>query len=130
LEDLALVRPTQLGFVPRIWDMLFQEFQSELDRRSSPGADRAALEAEVVAQQRQSLLGGRFVSAMTASAPMSAEMRAFVESYLDLHLVDGYGSTEGGAIFVDGRVRRPPVIDYRLADVPDLGYFHTDPPHP
>ncbi|MGO4615853.1 carboxylic acid reductase [Nocardia sp. 2YAB30] len=130
LEDLALVRPTQLTFVPRIWDMLFQEFQSELDRRSFDAVDRAALEAEVMAQQRQNLLGGRAVSAMTASAPISAEMKAFVESYLDLHLVDGYGSTEAGAIFVDGHVRRPPVIDYKLADAPDLGYFHTDRPHP
>ncbi|WP_327117734.1 thioester reductase domain-containing protein [Nocardia sp. NBC_01730] len=130
LEDLALVRPTQLTFVPRIWDMLFQEFQSELDRRCFDGADQAAIEAEVMAQQRQNLLGGRSVSAMTASAPISAEMKAFVESYLDLHLVDGYGSTEAGAIFVDGQVRRPPVIDYKLADAPDLGYFHTDQPHP
>ncbi len=130
LDDLALVRPTQLNFVPRIWEMLFQEFQSELDRRSSGGADRAALEAEVMAEQRQNLLGGRFVSAMTGAAPISAEMKAFVESYLDLHLVEGYGSTEAGAVFVDGQVRRPPVIDYKLVDVPGLGYFHTDRPHP
>jgi fatty acid CoA ligase FadD9 len=79
LEDLALVRPTQLNFVPRIWEMLFQEFQSELDRRSSEGADRAALEAQVTAEQRQHLLGGRFVSAMTGSAPISPELKAFVE---------------------------------------------------
>ncbi|MEU7633793.1 carboxylic acid reductase [Nocardia sp. NPDC049220] len=130
LEDLALVRPTQLAFVPRIWDMLFQEFQSELDRRLSDGADRAALAAEVMAEQRQNLLGGRFVSAFTGSAPTSAELQTFVESYLDLHLVDGYGSTEAGVVFVDGRTRRPPVVDYKLVDVPDLGYFHTDRPHP
>ncbi len=130
LEDLALVRPTQLNFVPRIWDMLFQEFRLELDRRSSDGADQAAIEAEIMAEQRQNLLGGRFVSAMTGGAPISAEMTAFVESYLDLHLVNGYGSTEAGAVFVDGQVRRPPVIDYKLVDVPDLGYFHTDQPHP
>ena len=61
LDDLALVRPTQLDFVPRIWDMLFGEFQSEMDRRSSSGADRAALEATVMAELRQNLLGGRFV---------------------------------------------------------------------
>ena len=30
LEDLALVRPTQLNFVPRIWDMIFAEVQSEV----------------------------------------------------------------------------------------------------
>ena len=130
LDDLALVRPTRLDFVPRIWDMLYQEFESELDRRSSSGADRAALEAMVMTEQRQNLLGGRFVTAMTGSAPISAETRAFVESFLDLHLVEPYGATEAGAVTVDGQVRRPPVIDYKLADVPDLGYFHTDQPHP
>ena len=40
--------------------------------------------------------------AMTGSAPMSPEMKAFVESVLDMHLVDGYGSTEAGVVFVDG----------------------------
>jgi fatty acid CoA ligase FadD9 len=130
LEDLALVRPTQLNFVPRIWDMLFGEFQNELDRRSADGADPAVLEAEVMADLAERLLGGRFVSAMTGSAPISPEMKAWVESFLDLHLVEGYGSTEAGAVFVDGIVRRPPVTAYKLVDVSDLGYFHTDQPHP
>jgi fatty acid CoA ligase FadD9 len=130
LEDLALVRPTHLNLVPRIWEMLFEEFQSELNRRSADGADQASLEAEVMAEQRQHLLGGRFVTAMTGSAPISPELRAFVESLLDLHLVEGYGSTELGVVFVDGQVRRPPVVGYKLIDVPNLGYFHTDRPHP
>jgi fatty acid CoA ligase FadD9 len=130
LEDLALSRPTQLSFVPRIWDMLFQEFTSEVDRRTADGADRSAAEDEVLADMRRNSLGGRFVGAMTGSAPLSAEMKAWVERLIDMHLVDGYGSTEAGAVFVDGVVRRPPVIDYKLVDVPDLGYFHTDRPHP
>ena len=58
------------------------------------------------------------------------DMKAFVESLLDIHLTDGYGSTEAGAVFVDGQVQRPPVIDYKLVDVPELGYFSTDRPHP
>ncbi len=130
LDDVALVRPTQLSFVPRIWDMVFQQFQSEVDRRTAGGVDRWAAETDVLADLRHNLLGGRFVSAMTGSAPISPEMKAFVESLLDLHLTDGYGSTEAGAVFVDGQVSRPPVIDYRLADVPDLGYYHTDRPYP
>jgi fatty acid CoA ligase FadD9 len=129
-EDLALARPTQLSFVPRIWDMVFQEYQSEVDRRSADGSDRWAVEADVLADLRQNLLGGRFVSAMTGSAPISTDLKAFVESLLDIHLTDGYGSTEAGAVFVDGRVQRPPVIDYKLVDVPELGYFSTDRPHP
>jgi len=130
LEDLALVRPTQLTFVPRVWDMVFAQFQTEFDRRALDGEEPAALEAQVMAEQRQHLLGGRFLSAMTGSAPISADMKAWVESFLDFHLVEGYGSTEAGPVFVDGMVRRPPVIDYKLVDVPDLGYFHTDQPHP
>jgi fatty acid CoA ligase FadD9 len=130
LEDLALVRPTDLNFVPRVWDMLFQAFQGELERRSVDGADQRALQAEVMAELRQNQLGGRFVSAMTSSAPLSAELMAWVESFLDMHLVEGYGSTEDGAVLADGWLRRPPVTDYKLADVPDLGYFHTDRPHP
>lgn len=130
LDDIAQVRPTQLSFVPRIWDMIFQQFQSEVDRRTADGVDRWVAETDVLADLRQNLLGGRFVSAMTGSAPISPEMKTFVESLLDLHLTDGYGSTEAGAVFVDGQVSRPPVIDYRLADVPDLGYYHTDRPYP
>jgi fatty acid CoA ligase FadD9 len=123
LEDLALVRPTQMSFVPRVWDMIYAEVQSELDR--SP-ADESA----VLADLRERLLGGRYVMAMTGSAPMSPEMKSFVETFLDMHLIDGYGSTEAGALFVDGHIQRPPVIDYKLADVSDLGYFRTDRPHP
>jgi fatty acid CoA ligase FadD9 len=129
-EDFALVRPTELNFVPRIWDMLFEQFQSDVDRRVCDGADRAAIEAQVIAEQRQNVLGGRFHRAMTASAPISDEMKAWVESLLDMHLVEGYGSTEAGMAIVDTEVRRPTVIDYKLVDVPELGYFLTDQPFP
>ncbi len=129
LEDLALVRPTLLNFVPRVWDLLFGEFQNDFDRRSSD-ADSAGAQTQVMADLAQRVLGGRFIGAMTASAPISAEVKTWVESFLDLHLVEGYGSTEAGVVFVDGVVSRPPVIDYKLADVSDLGYFRTDQPHP
>ncbi|WP_179475002.1 carboxylic acid reductase [Mycolicibacterium vinylchloridicum] len=122
LDDLALTRPTQLNLVPRVWDMIHQEVQSEVDRRGD--------EAQVLTEKRDSLLGGRFVSVMTGSAPIAPELRSWVETFLDMHLIEGYGSTEAGAVFVDGVVRRPPVTDYKLVDVPELGYFGTDLPHP
>ncbi|HEV7420143.1 MAG TPA: AMP-binding protein, partial [Mycobacterium sp.] len=140
LEDLALARPTQLNFVPRIWDMLYQEYVSEVDRRRATTKEEAdhahrgvtdrAAEEQVIVDLRQSLLGGRFVTAITGSAPISPELKAWVEEFLDMHVIEGYGSTEAGAVFVDGQIRRPPVLDYKLVDVPDLGYFGTDVPHP
>jgi len=130
LEDLRLVRPTELNFVPRIWEMLYGEYQSEVGRRTAEGADRRAVESQVLVDVRQELLGGRFIFAMTGSAPTSPELRTWVESLLEMHLLDGYGSTEAGMVLFDGVVQRPPVIAYKLADVPDLGYYATDRPHP
>ena len=130
LEDIALVRPTQLNFVPRVWDMLFQEFQSQVDRRYAAGVDRASVEAQVIADLRQNLLGGRYVAVMTGSAPISPELARWVELFTDTNLMNSFGSTEAGSVVIDGKVARPPVIDYRLIDVPELGYFSTDRPHP
>jgi fatty acid CoA ligase FadD9 len=130
LEDLRLVRPTELNFVPRIWEMLYGEYQSEVGRRTSEGADRPVVESQVMVELRQELLGGRYIFAMTGSAPTSPELRTWVESLLEMHLLDGYGSTEAGMVLFDGEIQRPPVLDYKLVDVPDLGYFATDRPHP
>ncbi|MCV7408711.1 oxidoreductase [Mycobacterium florentinum] len=122
LEDLELVRPTEMNFVPRIWETLYSEYQRRVDRGGS--------QAEVMNEIAQQLLGGRFIFAMTGSAPTSADLKAWVEDLLDMHLLDGYGSTEAGMVLFDGEVQRPPVIDYKLVDVPDLGYFATDRPYP
>jgi fatty acid CoA ligase FadD9 len=128
-EDIELVRPTQLMMVPRICDMLFQRYQSALDSRAGAG-ERDAIEAEVKAELREKFLGGRVLWAASGSAPLSAEMAEFVESVLELPLHDGYGSTEAGGVLFDRKVSRPRVIGYKLVDVPELGYFRTDAPHP
>src|SRR6185437_12387327 len=33
-------------------------------------------------------------------------------------------------VLLDGEIQRPPVLDYKLVDVPDLGYYATDRPYP
>ncbi|MFG1793290.1 carboxylic acid reductase [Nocardia sp. NPDC049149] len=128
LEDLTLARPTQLQLVPRVWDLLYQEYQRALD--GIDPAERTARAPGLLAELRRDLLGGRVLGAVSGSAPISGEVREFTDALLGFHLPDGYGSTEAGGVFVDGRVMRPPVLDYKLVDVPELGYFRTDRPHP
>ncbi|MFC7635270.1 hypothetical protein ACFQWA_03410 [Streptomyces thermogriseus] len=77
---------------------------------------------------RNNVLGGRVTWASNSSAPLSAELTAFIESLLGLELHNVYGSTEAGGVSVDGVLLRPPVVDYKLVDVPELGYFGTDSP--
>ncbi|MEU2733373.1 carboxylic acid reductase [Streptomyces griseoviridis] len=129
-EDLELARPTDLLLVPRVCDTLLQRYRAEIDRRTAEGGDPAALDAEVKRELRETFLGGRLLWVGCGSAPLSDEMAAFVESCVDLPLHDGYGSTEAGGVLGDHRLMRPPVRDYKLVDVPELGYFRTDLPHP
>jgi fatty acid CoA ligase FadD9 len=125
LADLQMVRPTQLNFVPRVWELLYREFLSELANH-----DQHASEDEVLADLRARVLGGRYISALTGSAPISADLAAWVERLIDSHLMNALGATESGSVVVDGKVQRPPITDYKLVDVPELGYFSTDRPHP
>ncbi|OBK48799.1 oxidoreductase [Mycobacterium kubicae] len=130
-EDIALVRPTALNLVPRVCDMFFRRYRRELDQRSAGGLTEEQLDEMVKAELRQDFIGGRVLSAMCGSAPLSKQMHAFMESLLDVSVTNGYGATEtGGGILRNGIIRRPPVTEYKLVDVPELGYFTTDKPHP
>ncbi|MEV0358058.1 carboxylic acid reductase [Nocardia sp. NPDC050697] len=130
-EDFAAVRPTELVLVPRIAELVFQRFRGELDSRYPDSTPTAEQRAAVSAELRTALFGDRALSVISGSAPIAPETKTFLEEFLDLELHDGYGSTEaGGGLVIDTVVRRPPVLEYRLADVPELGYFGTDRPHP
>jgi fatty acid CoA ligase FadD9 len=129
-EDWNLVRPTQLGMVPRVAEMLYQRHQSAVDRLVFEGADPETAYAEAKDELREHILGGRIITSFSSTAPLAAEMKKFIEDCLDVHVFDGYGLTELLMVTKDGVIARPPVIDYKLVDVPELGYFLTDKPHP
>jgi fatty acid CoA ligase FadD9 len=129
-DDWALVRPTEMVLVPRVVEMLFQRHLSAVDRRVSAGVVDDVAVAEAAAELREQVLGGRVLGGFVSTAPLAAEMAEFLDSCLDVHVADGYGLTEITAVTTDGIIARPPVIDYKLIDVPELGYFTTDKPHP
>lgn len=129
-EDLKLVRPTELALVPRVADLLHQHYRATADRLVAEGTDEATAEKQAADELRDDVLGGRVLNGFVSTAPLSAEMKAFLDVTLGVHMVDGYGLTETGAVTRDGVVLRPPVIDYKLIDVPELGYFSTDKPYP
>lgn len=131
-EDLSLARPTMTSLVPRVCELLHHHFLADVDRRTAAGEDPAVAEDEAKRDMREKLLGGRLLSVGCGSASLAQDTYAFMEAMLDLHVTIGYSATEigGGTVLLDWKIQRPPVIDYRLVDVPELGYFNTDKPYP
>jgi fatty acid CoA ligase FadD9 len=129
-EDIRMARPTFMGIVPRICEMVYQQYQVELERRSPGATDLEALKRELLLEMRNEVLGGRLLSCNFGSAPLAPELRDFIEESLGFPIDDNYGATEVSGVIRNKRVMRPPVIDYKLDDVPELGYFKTDKPYP
>jgi fatty acid CoA ligase FadD9 len=131
-EDLSLGRPTMASLVPRVCELLHQHYLSEVDRRIARGAKPEDAERDMKLEMRNRVLGGRLLSVGCGSASLAPETYEFMEDMLGIHMPIGYSSTEiaGGTVLVDWKIQRPPVIDYKLDDVPELGYFNTDKPYP
>src|SRR6185437_15893335 len=120
-EDIRLARPTSLFLVPRAANMIHQHFQTEVVRRG-------ASEEQVMAEMRRSFLGDRLVYVVTGTAPTAPEVATFLERCFEIAIIDGYGSTEAGALTIENRIARDNVIAYDLVDVPELGYTNDDKP--
>jgi fatty acid CoA ligase FadD9 len=129
-EDLRLVRPTTMTFVPRVCELVYESYVAELERHQHSGVDVDDASRDAYKALQTNLFGGRVISASCASAPLTSEMQNFIESCLDLTLTMVYGSTETGGVVINELVQSPPVVDYKLVDVPELGYFRTDRPYP
>jgi fatty acid CoA ligase FadD9 len=131
-EDFALARPTMASIVPRVCELFHHRYLAELDLRVAAGDEETSAAEAIKREMRETTLGGRLLSVGCGSASLAPETYAFMEDMLDLHMPIGYSSTEiaGGTVLVDWQVQRPPVIDYKLLDVPEAGYFSTDKPYP
>jgi fatty acid CoA ligase FadD9 len=129
-EDIALARPTYLPTVPRIAEMIYQQFTVELNRRTAGAADPKAVEEALILETRNKVLGGRVLSVLFTSAASTPELRAFMERCLGFKMNEAYGATEFSGGTFNNRAARPALIDYWLEDVPELGYFKTDKPYP
>jgi fatty acid CoA ligase FadD9 len=131
-EDLSLARPTMISLVPRVCELLQHHFLGEVDRRIANGEASDVAENDVKREMRERILGGRLLLVGCGSASLAPETHAFVESMLRMKIPIGYSGTEltGRTVLLDGKIQRPPVIAYKLVDVPELGYFGTDKPFP
>lgn len=133
LEDIRLARPTYLSLFPRVFELIHQNFQNEVSTRLKGSAkSRQEIEEEVKLEMRKTYLGDRLLVIVFGSAPTSKKVQDFIRDCFDVLMVEGYGNTESGTggLTLDGKILKDTVLEYKLRDVPELGYFTTDKPYP
>lgn len=137
--DIQLVRPTQLLLVPRVSAMIYQHFALEVLRRGGRITKEASDQSsdndqhhqdDVCREMRSTFLGDRVLSLSVGTAPTPPHILGFLEDCFQVPVMIGYGSTEGSIISSDHHIMEDVVDAYKLVDVPELGYFSTDKPHP
>lgn len=131
LEDIRIVRPTFLWILPRFAEVIHQHYLSEVQRLVAQRVSEKDADARVRQEMRKAYLGDRLVAGTVGSAPTSPEVRSFIRECFDIAFAEGYGSTEqgSGGTTWGNQIMRPYVIDYKLRDVPELGYYTTDKPY-
>ena len=133
IEDIRMTRPIIIGVMPRILDMIYQDYLNQVSRRiNQSGVSEEQARNDVMKEFRGSYLGDRLMSGAVGGAPTRKEMREFMMSCFGIQMADGYGNTESGtgSVTMNNRIVRHSVTDYRLRDVPELGYLTTDKPYP
>ena len=68
--------------------MLFQRYQTRVDRLRDEGEGPEEADAIAKDELRDDVLGGRVLGGFVGTAPLAAEMRAFIESCVDAQLFD------------------------------------------
>lgn len=131
VEDVQTVRPTFMQILPRFAEIVYQNHLSDVQGLISHGVDPTEADARM-RTKLHNYLGDRLTWSVIGSSPTAPEVKQFFRDCFDIGLVEGYGSTEssGGATTLGDRINRSLVIDYKLRDVPELGYYTTDKPHP
>lgn len=131
-EDFRIVGPTGILFIPRVCELIYQHYQSEVQRRIVHGEEEGTADAAVRADMRANYLGGRLCGGGVGSSPTAPEVRRFISECWEMPLIEGYGCTEAGAAAMTSQNRLTPtmITQFKLIDVPELGYYTTDKPFP
>lgn len=131
VEDVQTVRPTWMQILPRFAELVYQNHLTDVQSLVSQGVDPADADIQM-RKKLQNYLGDRLVLGVIGSSPTAPEVKQFFRDCFDIAVLEGYGSTEssGGATTFGDRINRGLVIDYKLRDVPELGYYTTDRPYP
>ncbi|KYQ96747.1 hypothetical protein DLAC_04046 [Tieghemostelium lacteum] len=135
-EDFRELRPHYLWSVPRLWNVLLAQFQSNLSELTLANNQldvtlRKPTEElkSMVQKQIFHILGDRLTLAATGGAPCSDELMKFLKfCWPKSEVADMYGSTESIIIMYNERIFDE--VQFKLDPVPEFNYTPDDKPYP
>jgi long-chain acyl-CoA synthetase len=159
LEDLAVLKPTIFPGVPRVLNRIHDKITQGVAHAggvkkwlfdTAYASKRSYLEADssarshmlwdwLVFNRAKEALGGRVRRMMNGSAPLSVDVKQFVQVVFGVPMLEGYGLTETAAVTACSTDDIPsgdhigiPLADVQicLEDVPDMNYTSRDEPRP
>ena len=150
VEDFALLRPTAICAVPRIFQRIYDGIQTKLKQRSyivqklfnqainmkikdynETGILNNVLFDNIILKEVRKSFGGRLRFMLVGSAPCDSYLLNFLRCALSCEIVEGYGQTEDMAGVLLTRTFDPVTqhlggpgfsCEVKLRDVPELGY--------
>ena len=159
IEDLQACRPTTFPAAPRVLNKIFDKIQvgiaaaggmkkklfdaaiaTKTKNLLATGQLTHSVYDRLIFNKIKKGLGMDCIRIMVSgSAPLSKTVMNFYRVMLGVPVVEGYGQTENAAcctvslaedMSTSGHVGIPnPATEITLADVPEMGYFHTDTDH-
>jgi long-subunit acyl-CoA synthetase (AMP-forming)/nucleoside-diphosphate-sugar epimerase/acyl carrier protein len=135
-EDIQIIRPTTLVSTPRLWNIIYGEYQKQLEQELTKldNSDSELYEKEKkqieekLLEEFKKMLGNRIRLLITGGAPTALAVIDFLRRCYKCHVSNGFGATEAGGIMTDGYLKNN--VEYKLIDVPEMNYFTTDKPYP
>jgi long-chain acyl-CoA synthetase len=153
-EDLAVLKPTIMVSVPRLYNRFYDVMQQKIneltgykrtltnwgiakkmENLTTKAQTTHSVYDRLIFNKFKEVLGGRVRIMITGSAPISKEVLEFLKIAFCCQILEGYGQTECGAPAsitwtrdpTSGHVGGPyRCLDIKLVDVPDMNYTSED----
>lgn len=132
LEELQMTGPVDFIAVPRFWNILHGEYHSFTQLYTVCAPHKVGTnKIEKTAQDLfLDLLGGKANQLVSAGAPPTPAVYDWMHVFRGMKLITQcYGAMEiGGAVMASGKVDDD--CEFKIEDVPDMGYSSNDKPFP
>eukprot|EP01117_Protostelium_nocturnum_P011380 TRINITY_DN4128_c0_g4_i1.p1 TRINITY_DN4128_c0_g4~~TRINITY_DN4128_c0_g4_i1.p1 ORF type:complete len:1215 (+),score=400.50 TRINITY_DN4128_c0_g4_i1:165-3809(+) len=136
-KDVILLNPCKFGGTPRFYNVIYTEFRASIEEEERKKAGELGRKLRPAERQRirnenldrfSKTLGTRIQGISIGGAAVSTVVWKFMKEMWGSIVSEGYGTTEAGSICYGTQV--DPNTIYKLVDVPEMGYFTSDKPHP